>query len=193
MSDWQSLLHNSLESTRDEPESRFFQLATIDSKGMSQNRTVVCRDVFNQHDNRAQQDTVWFISDTRSAKFAELSYQPNAAVCWYFTTTREQYRLNVTAVIRTPKSDRSLCEHYWQLLSASAREQFLWGQPASPRAQPQQPLQSNVADTNEVPAHFCVVALQINEVDYLNLKGNPQQRQHFVKRNEQWHCADLIP
>ncbi|MDC8831261.1 pyridoxamine 5'-phosphate oxidase family protein [Alteromonas gilva] len=187
MSDWHSLLDSSLRKTRDEPQSRYFQLATVDAKGRAQNRTVVCRTF------APQQDTIWFISDIRSAKFAELTVQPNAAVCWYFTTTREQYRLNVTATIHTPETGNALCAEYWQSLSRAGRQQFLWGQPAAPRTHPEQPLQVDESDPDAMPAHFCVVALQVTEVDYLNLKGNPQQRQRFVRQGSRWLCKDLIP
>ncbi|NVK55411.1 MAG: pyridoxamine 5'-phosphate oxidase family protein [Alteromonadaceae bacterium] len=183
---WQTLLESSLKQTRDEPESRFFQLATVNDKGMAQNRTVVCRDFSSEN------DTLRFISDTRSAKFAELRHQPNAAICWYFALTREQYRLTVAAAIDTPQTNIALCEHYWQGLSRLGRQQFLWGRPASIRPQPQQPLQT-ATDSEVVPVHFCVVTLNVFAVDYLNLKGNPQQRQSFEKKHSQWHSTDLIP
>ncbi|MBR9793559.1 MAG: pyridoxamine 5'-phosphate oxidase [Gammaproteobacteria bacterium] len=187
MSDWSALLLKSLDKTRDMPESRYFQLATVDSSGLPHNRTVVCRGVDEN------QSLMWVVTDTRNKKVAELKGNPHAAVCWYFAKTREQYRMTVSCRVDTPNEDRTLCQQQWDRLSVAARQQFLWGEPGSERTAPKKSLIDHSANTDVLPDHFCVLTLLVESVDYLNLRGNPQQRQCFEKRQGQWHSKELIP
>lgn len=187
MSDWSALLLKSLDKTRDMPESRYFQLATVDSSGLPHNRTVVCRGVDEN------QSLMWVVTDTRNKKVAELKGNPHAAVCWYFAKTREQYRMTVSCRVDTPNDDRALCLQHWERLSVAARQQFLWGEPGSERTAPKKSLIDHSANTDVLPDHFCVLTLLVESVDYLNLRGNPQQRQCFEKHQGQWHSKELIP
>ena len=187
MADWRALLLKSLDKTRSMPESRYFQLATVDESGCPQNRTVVCRGF----DERS--DVLWVVTDTRNHKVSELRHQARASICWYFTKTREQYRFVVNSQIHTPDINASLCEQHWGRLSVAARQQFLWGEPGSVRVSPRRSLIDHTAGTEVVPAHFCVLTLTVEAVDYLNLRGNPQQRLSFVKHQGQWHSKELIP
>jgi pyridoxamine 5'-phosphate oxidase len=187
MCDWAALLLKSQDKTRDMPESRYFQLATVDEDGLPHNRTVVCRG-FDE-----QQSVLWVVTDTRNKKIAELQASPHAAVCWYFAKTREQYRMAVRCRVDTPDTDESLCEQHWQSLSVAARQQFLWGEPGSERTAPKKSLIDHSANTDVLPDHFCVLTLLVESVDYLNLRGNPQQRQFFEKQQGQWHSKALIP
>lgn len=187
MPDWSLLLSKSLDITRDMPESRYFQLATVNENGLPQNRTVVCRGF-----DKANL-LLWVVTDTRNKKVVELLTNPMAAVCWYFAKTREQYRLAVSCNIDTPASDISLCEKHWQQLSVAARHQFLWGEPGTTRSAPGRSLIDQSIKTDALPDHFCVLTLSVESVDYLNLRGNPQQRRYFEKRQGQWHSDHLIP
>lgn len=187
MSDWANLLLKSLDKTRGEPESRYFQLATVDADGMPHNRTVVCRG-FDEAES-----ILWVVTDKRNKKVPELQNNPNASVCWYFAKTREQYRLKVSGHIDTPQTNRELCETHWQRLSVAARQQFLWGEPGSVRHHPKRSLINHQADTDSLPEHFCVLKLTVSAVDYLNLRGNPQVRQQFEFKHGQWHSQALIP
>ncbi|GGF81080.1 pyridoxamine 5'-phosphate oxidase family protein [Alteromonas lipolytica] len=187
LADWRTWLLKSLDKTRDLPESRYFQLATVDENGCPQNRTVVCRGFDDA------EALLWVVTDSRNCKVPELKLNPQASICWYFSKTREQYRLAVTARVETPDSALSLCQHHWQRLSVSARQQFLWGEPGTKRAHPKRSLVDHSADTEVVPPHFCVLALTVTSVDYLNLRGNPQTRYYFTQHDGDWHAEALIP
>jgi hypothetical protein len=41
----------------------------------------------------ADSDVLTFVTDRRSRKVAEVAANPAAEVCWYFPTSREQYRI----------------------------------------------------------------------------------------------------
>ena len=67
------------------------------------------------------------------------------------------------------------------------------GEPGSERTAPKKSLIDHSANTDVLPDHFCVLTLLVESVDYLNLRGNPQQRQCFEKHQGQWHSKELIP
>ena len=187
MSVWRQRLVKSLYQTRSTPESRYFQLATQSPDGKLYNRTVVCRGL---DENR---DALWLITDTRSQKWQDLQHNPHAAVCWYIAKTREQYRFTVRCALLTMESDETVCKQHWERLSEPARAQFLWGKPGELRTNPEQALVAEQTATDKPPSQFGVVRLDISNVDYLSLKGNPQTRERYRLDGEQWQLETIIP
>lgn len=169
---WRSPLVRALHRNRAVPFSRYFQLATVRADGKPANRTVVFRG-FLANTNR-----LMVVSDRRSEKHDHISHNANAAVCWYFTKTREQFRLSgqVTAVTAdTPDANLTTArEQLWQNLSDSARAQFTWPQPKAPRAA-DAAFSLPPADS-QTPPPFCLLLLDIEYVDHLELRGDPQNR-----------------
>jgi PPOX class probable FMN-dependent enzyme len=84
---WRSPLARALHRNRSRPYSRYFQLATVTALGRPANRTVVFRSWL------PDTDTFTAITDQRSAKVADMIAHPWGEICWYFTHTREQFRL----------------------------------------------------------------------------------------------------
>lgn len=186
MPGWNQRLTKSLHQSKSQPESRYFQLATLTDDLVPANRTVVFRYL-----EEASYSLV-VVSDTRSAKWQELALQPNASVCWYFSKTREQYRFVVKGQGFTVDSDPALIHKQWSKLSDAGRKQYFWGQPATPRAS-DAPLRVT-SDMSEAPEHFCVLKLKIQSVDYLSLQGNPQYREkHWLDGNGDWVSQPIIP
>lgn len=182
---WRQQLTKSLHQTRNTPESRYFQLATCDSGGVPQCRTVVFRGITDSH-------ALEVISDTRTSKYQEMTRRPDVQVCWYFAKTREQYRFTATADIVTLNDDARRVSSHWKKLSDAGKKQFLWGKPDTPR-DPTLPLISE-GDYGVVPAHFCLLHLQITAIDYLNLRGNPQLREkHSIDHSGEWVAKAIIP
>jgi hypothetical protein len=66
----------------------------------------------------------------------------------------------------------------WQQLSEAARSQFYWPQPAAPKAKPDafEPPQQY---PEQPPETFCVLLLQPQQVDHLELRGSPQNRHRY--------------
>lgn len=182
---WRQLLLASLQRTKDIPESRYFQLASVDNTGAPRCRTLVFRELH-------QDNEIIIISDTRTEKFTEFSSNPRGQICWYFAHTREQYRFDVTAQVTTFIDNELWLTEHWSRLSDAGKKQFLWGTPGTPRRD-LYPLESIEPD-NVVPSHFCVISLAVSKVDYLNLRGNPQNRIVFDKRSDgSWGTSEVIP
>ena len=186
---WRQPLARTLYKTHKKPESRYFQLATICSQQGIANRTVV----FRGFDDASR---VLVITDTRTDKWSAIKKNPKVAICWYFADTREQYRLSGKALLinGATQKDVNLLERYWHDLSNAAKCQFLWGKPGEPRAGGDSLRVSAEAIPSVPPEHFCLLAVQVSHVDYLNLRGDPQQRiRYSLNRQRQWKETDIIP
>lgn len=182
---WRPYLLASLQGTKDIPESRYFQLASVDITGAPQCRTLVFRELH-------QDNEIIVISDTRTEKFTEFASNPRGQICWYFAHTREQYRFDVTAQVTTFVDNELWLTEHWSRLSDAGKKQFLWGSPGTKRHD-LNPLESLEPD-NVVPSHFCVISLSVSKVDYLNLRGNPQNRFVFEKQSDgSWCSLEIIP
>ena len=85
--DWQSALKEALRKNKRDAHNRYLQLATVREDGSPANRTVVFRG-FTENSSQ-----LCMVTDLRSEKLAEIALQPMGEACWYFTNTREQFRL----------------------------------------------------------------------------------------------------
>lgn len=188
---WRSFLANALKKNRSQPHSRYFQLATVRSDGTPANRTVVFRG-FLEDTNKLK-----IITDSRSDKITEIENQSSGEICWYFTNSREQFRIagNII-IIDTNYQDSELLkarESTWQDLSDNARIQFAWPHPGESRDNPEaftppQPVESKPLDS------FCLLLFEPVKVDHLRLKGEPQNRTIYI-RNETaiWDINEVNP
>ena len=172
---WRSPLARALHRNRAAPFSRYFQLATVDVDGKPANRTVVFRGFL------AASNRLMVVSDHRSEKHEHISHSAHAAVCWYFTKTREQFRLSgqITSVTAdTPQGSLTDArKRLWQNLSDSSRAQFTWPQPKAPRAE--DTAFSAPADEQTPAPSFCLLLLDVEYVDHLTLRGDPQERRIY--------------
>ena len=124
------------------------------------------------------------ITDSRSEKIVHLAHNPHAEIAWYFTKTREQFRLSGTVqVVTSTCKDKPLLsarKHQWSCLSDGARVQFLWPFPkeASPSDQDASVFSPEpVPGPGSVPPEtFCLLLFKPQEIDHLELKASPQRR-----------------
>lgn len=183
---WRSTIARSLHINRSHPDSRFFQLATITPNGEPANRTVVFRGF------RDQSNELQIISDARSEKNAHLQQQPQGEICWYFTKSREQFRFSgsLTVINSENTALASLREKIWEQLSPASRLLFFFPHPKAKRttdAFPETPL-------DDIPETFTVLLFNPKKVDYLTLKGNPQNRYLYVLEDDQnWSVTEVNP
>lgn len=188
---WRSQLARALHRNRSQAHSRFLQLATITSEGLPANRTVVFRGFLEGS------DYLQIITDSRSTKIAQIQYQSEAEICWYFTKSREQFRISGTLILVTKQQqDDSLKiarQIAWQQLSDPARLQFAWPNPGSERAEqeaffPDPPCQIEPLD------NFCLLLLMPKKVDHLELKGDPQSRcLYSLSTDNTWISKSVNP
>ncbi|MBD2256391.1 Npun_F5749 family FMN-dependent PPOX-type flavoprotein [Pseudanabaena sp. FACHB-2040] len=188
---WRSSLARALHRNRSRPYSRYLQLATLRSNGRPANRTVVFRG-FMQDSN-----TLTLITDARSEKVGHIAHQPWAEACWYFTETREQYRLTGTLLLINASYPDAVLQtarqQTWESLSEAARAQFTW--PASGQTRDSQSAFEAPAPHPSIPLEsFCLLLLLPVEVDHLELRGDPQTRTHYrFVEPEQWVVESINP
>jgi pyridoxamine 5'-phosphate oxidase len=186
---WRSPLARALHRNRSKPHARYLQLATVTPDGKPANRTVVFRGFLNGS------DSLQFITDFRSQKITQLQQQADAEACWYFTKTREQFRLAGTVqIVTADESDSSLSsarQTMWQNISDAARSQFSWPAPGKPIDE--ETLSNSPPNPNEPLENFCLLLLTSSRVDHLQLQGEPQNRCLYILRNSSWSVRAIAP
>ncbi|HEY9648336.1 MAG TPA: Npun_F5749 family FMN-dependent PPOX-type flavoprotein [Chroococcidiopsis sp.] len=188
---WRSPLARALHLNRSLVYARYVQLATVDRDRRPANRTVVFRG-FLDDDNQLQ-----FITDQRSAKIEHIDHSPWGEVCWYFPKTREQFRLlGHLTLVAADYPDATLVaarQQLWQALSDAARLQFAWPNPGVERS-PEAAFSPPAPDPLTPLANFCLLLLAPMQVDHLELRGNPQNRQRYCYNDaQQWAIAEVNP
>ena len=188
--DWKTLLAQA-QAANPQPHNRFAQLATLrgGAEPRPAVRTVAVR--FFLEDGRLMIST-----DTRSEKVQELAANPVCELCWYFTETREQFRISARAHVvpaGIAQLDGRLAEviqRTWLERSANARQSYTWPQPLRKRDE-QSAYAASVPD--EIPDNFALLLLDIVTVDYLNIAEQPHQRCVFNKLGGQWRGRVVNP
>jgi len=175
---WRSLLETAIDKNKHVSTSRFTSLATIGKDGRPKNRTIVFRGMV--------EDKLKFTTDTRSAKCAEIAQNPFAELCWYFPETWEQFRISGKMEIHTGNS--SIAVITFAEISDKTRATFSWPTPAVgqltdptedeypstiyPRALPMDGVPELL---KKARAHFCVLLLDPEGVDYVHLLKNKKE------------------
>lgn len=167
---WKQLLLNALESNAHLKHSSFMQLATLGTNGTPSNRTVVFRGFQDNTDN------IQINTHARTPKIEELKLCSSAEICWYFTDSWEQFRINGDVDIIDGLNPDPLKlqqrEKSWFASSLRSRLQYLWPNPGLPclneQALPEISLDPSIGPVDA----FCLLILEPNQVDYLNLKSN---------------------
>jgi pyridoxamine 5'-phosphate oxidase len=189
---WRSPLSRALHLNRSQPHSRYFQLATVNKEGFPTNRTVVFRGFL---ENR---DCLKIISDSRSDKIEHIQDRPWGEICWYFTKTREQFRLfGNLIVVNQDNPDRFLLrsrQETWQNVSDSARQQFTWFHPKQTKTENKEAFISTQPSKEEPLDNFYLLLLEPQRVDHLELRGEPQNRSLYVCEDSKiWSMRSVNP
>jgi pyridoxamine 5'-phosphate oxidase len=194
LASWRSPLSRAIHRNRSQPHSRYLQLATVTPDGNPSNRTVVFRG-FIDRDN--YENLLQFVTDSRSEKIVHLRQQPNAEICWYFTKTREQFRIFGTIALVTAdesQEELQLIRHQaWAKLSDAARVQFTWATPGKPVTKdPENAI--NILNQEQPVDNFCLLLLNPKRVDHLELKGDPQARWLYNYQSDRtWSIEPVNP
>ena len=157
--------------------AHLLQLATVDTTGGPQLRTVVLRG--------AEPAAHWlrFHTDLRSPKYEEIRKQPRVALLGYDPNPRLQVRIDAVAAIHHKDP---LARLAWERTPASSRASY-----ASRRA-PGEPVKDGtfappVTDADEVGfAHFVVVHCAIEVIDLLELDNEGHRRGTLVRTQGDW-------
>ncbi|WP_337064560.1 pyridoxamine 5'-phosphate oxidase family protein [Rouxiella badensis] len=161
-----------LETAASDPQSgfRYLNLCTVDTAGNPQARMVVLRRV----DRLAR--ILEFHTDTRSPKWQEIAAHPRVTVVGYGHQQKLQLRLEGTIKQYTFESQQASAA--WRGLSARTRSTYAGGPPGDSLAfhaaaddASAQPL-----DDAEGLAHFGVLILHVNTLDWFQLSRENNQR-----------------
>lgn len=188
---WRTYLQKALHKNRSNLFSRYFALATVTKTGYPANRMVVFRG-FLDNSNKLE-----IITDIRSQKIEDLSHNSCGEICWYFAKTREQFRIKGKIEVITANHDNQelLKEHQkiWQKLSLAGKEQFYWQNPRELFMENNEISTVNI-DEEKPPENFCLLLLNPENVDHLELKGNPQNRHIYdIDTEKKWHIQKVNP
>jgi len=187
---WRPILARALHRNRSLPNARYLQLATLKQNQRPANRTVVFRGFLEQSNQ------LKFVTDQRSAKIEQIHHCNWTEACWYFPKTREQFRLSgQLQLIDHACADEHL-QHKrqltWQALSEAAQEQFTWPSPGTPL--PENSPATNAAGKDKPLSTFCLLLLEPDRVDHLELRGVPQQRCFYqLDSSGQWSVEAVNP
>jgi len=184
---WRRLLDQAMQHHAHLPEARYVQLATIRPDGRPANRTLVFRDWLES------EDRLLFTADLRSAKVSQLGASPWAEVCWYFTETREQFRILGQVSVGTDATRGELAAaraRSWQEASDATRQSFTWPPSGQVRAAPAAFEHPPPADP---PTHFGILILMPAEVEYLDLRARPHLRHAYRLEGQVWTDVAVNP
>lgn len=209
---WRQSLARSLHVQRSKPEAKFFQAANAympdDSCDINdivvENRTMVFRG-FAQSSH-----TLLAISDSRSEKFSQWQQSPRTQLCWYFTKTREQFRISAQvsmvgssgllfqdehadADVNQGGSQNSILTSeraiLWANLSDKAKMQFYWPAPK----QALKDIEINGTPSSDIPDNFILICFHPHHIDYLNLTTTPQTREIHDISDKKWIYQAVNP
>jgi len=178
---WRSLLSRALHRNRSDSSSRYLQLATVTHENVPANRTVVFRGFFDEW------NALEIVADDRSEKIGQLERLPWAEVCWYFSKTREQFRLFGQMHLVGPNTEdetlRRERDRVWHDQSDSGRVLFVWPDPKAPRSQEGFDVEPPSAQAPPVENFYLLLLVPLS-VDFLELRGDPQNRTLFSRQND---------
>jgi PPOX class probable FMN-dependent enzyme len=177
---WRDALSHALRRNRRDAHHRYMQLASLATDGQPANRTVVFRG-FSEDDQRLQVAT-----DARSEKVAQLAAVVAVEICWYFTRSREQFRIRGEAVLHAEGPAR---HRLWSSLSEAARAQFFWPDPGLPLGEGDEATQAG----DGPPDSFVLLEIAPFRVDHLQLGADPQQRFLSELRDGRWESQPVNP
>ena len=161
---WYTTLERSIELNKSDPHYRFVQLASVTREGEPRNRTMVFRG-FDPSDH-----SILLCTDRLSAKIKELSLGGGVELCWYFTTTREQYRLRGRVEIIDDPRER---QTFWLKLSEETRAQFFWPPPLEDVQHEQSTSLSHHSMSDpKPPERLLLFKIKPKRVDYLLLSAS---------------------
>ncbi|OWM68629.1 hypothetical protein CDL15_Pgr023594 [Punica granatum] len=172
---WKQLLLNALESNSHLKHSSYLQLATIGSNGRPSNRTVVFRG-FEENSDKIQIHT-----DRRSRKIEELRHCP-------FAEFRINGRVEVIDEMNPDSLKREQREKAWFSCSMRSRLQYLGPSPGVPRLNEDFPAEASVDPSTGPVGAFCLLVLEPDQVDYLNLKSNQRLEFTFTRTAGKEKC-----
>jgi hypothetical protein len=142
---------------------------------------------------------ITMVTDLRANKVEEIRANSGGEFAWYFPETRDQFRIAGELKVIAHDSADMQAERTaaWKKMSPNGRAQFAWPNPGIPRLDDENPDAFDipdglVADGEGVLENFCLVVMNVDEVDHLSLKSN--RRYHHTKSEQDgWVSNEVNP
>ena len=177
---WQQQLTKSLHVNSSQVQSKYYQVASVCSNGEPKNRTMVFRGFLSGT------QSLLSVTDSRSEKIEEWQGDNKSRfeICWYFSESREQFRLAGEVALISNSLDssyedwvlgkhtkQSILNQQWSNLSTNAREPFYSNSPKAPFAEDSipsmlhnRPINKSIALKNEFNSNN-TAPININHTD----------------------------
>lgn len=154
-------------------------LATVTATGQPRARSVILRDF------ASTPERIWFATDVRSAKIAEIRARPEVALTLYDAAADTQLRAEGRATIIEDDDER---RRAWQTLAPHSKQ--LYADPAVPGA----PLDAAQQEDHRTAfERFAWVSIELDRLDWLDLSSQPQQRWQFHRKKRTWAEHRVVP
>ena len=148
---------------------------------------------------------ITMVTDLRSNKVEEIRKNAAGEFAWYFPESRDQFRIagELTVVAHDSVDMQAERKAAWKKMSPNGRAQFAWPVPGFPRLDDENPDAFDVpdeltSDGDAVLENFCLVVMNVDEVDHLSLRSN--RRYHHTKEvkeggegEEEWVTTEVNP
>ena len=131
------------------------------------------------------------LTDGRSAKPAELRQQPAVELCWLLPKARCQFRLRGELLTLSRDEEWEARQRHWQGLSPKGRALWGWPEPGAP-FDAAAFFPAELADDMPMPDHFQLLRIALEQVELLELGGQPHQRRRW-RRDGSWIEERLNP
>jgi pyridoxamine 5'-phosphate oxidase len=190
---WRECLVKAQQENASKQHCRYMQLATCDVAGVPNCRTLVFRGF------AANSDSLIAHTDLRSEKITHIRVNSRGEICWYFSETREQFRLaGMIEIVATEEHYLGeIRKQHWQELSSLARASYYQTTPCTPfiGAQENNKKQITNEKMNVTPANtFALLMFKPSSVDHLSLKPTPQERTfHKLNAANNWRSERVNP
>lgn len=189
---WHQELERALQAHCGMPESRYCQLATVDIGQLPTVRTVVYRGI-----EQTTGDIV-IHTDIRSEKVSHILACPKVQLCWYFSKTREQFRLSgeVKIIRYGDKQHEQMLQSQWDGLSDAAKQSYFGQTPGAILGlndEHQTPCDGSRANTI-AHQNFALLLLSLRKVEHLQLTTTPHSRHLYDSSNGiDWELQKIHP
>lgn len=188
---WRQELESAIQNNAETLHTRFFQLATVDRNLAPACRTVVFRGFMDKT------NALIAHTDVRSEKILHLRNNAQAEVCWYFSDTREQFRLTskITLITREERHGADIRSIHWQALSNKAQASYALATPGSAIVieHEQSARPNNCSPPGSKPSeNFALLLITPFSVDHLLLTPSPLQRTLYREQQDGYWSANRV-
>lgn len=191
---WRQSLETSLEMHQKQVQSRYIQLASCGIDGQPRVRTVVFRG-FTEHSNYLAIHT-----DIRSEKCAQFAENQLCEINWYFTESREQFRIAGKVIQANGDTSEfaALRQTHWQQLSVAAKADYTKTVPGIPLPTEPETISNSQSATEQQLAtphnNFVLLLIEPKTIDHVMLLPTPHQRVfHNCDEKGVWQSHSITP